>query len=224
MVRRMVGRGRGGITRRPMRRRGNTGSSASYVPLVPSKSRMGLVMDQLVTTRMYRIANVSVTAASFAGSYDFKLNYLPQSGEFTALFDLYKLWKVDIQFIPKYNSSDFSTGGAGFGLPTMYVVEDRNDIAVPGSINELMEYNNCKAQRFDRVLKYTCWPTLNTISGSGAGTGIVINDKQRDLYLRTSEPGVQYCGVKWGLDLPIGLEVFRMDVVFKYYLKLKDVK
>jgi hypothetical protein len=221
MVRRTGGkRRRGGAVRRNVKRR-NTGSSGMYVPV---KSRMGLVMDQLITTRMYRIANVSVTAASFAGAYDFKLNYLPQSGEFTALFDVYKIWKVDIQFIPKYNSSDFSTGGAGFGLPTMYVVEDRNDVAVPASINELMEYNNCKAQRFDRPLHYTCWPTLNTISGSGAALGLVINDNQRDMFLRTSEPGVQYCGVKWGLDLPLGVEVFRMDVVFKYYMKLKDVK
>jgi len=218
MVRRTVARRRGGA-RRITRRNQNTGSSMQFVP---NKSRMGLVMDQLITTRMYRIANVSVTAASFAGAYDFRLNYLPQSGEFTALFDAYKIWKVDIQFIPKYNSSDFSTGGAGFGLPTMYVAEDRNDVNPPASINELMEYNTCKAQRFDRPFHYTCWPTL--ASTGAVGFGVVIDERQKDLYLRTLEPAVSYWGVKWGLDLPIGLETFRMDVVFKYYLKLKDVK
>lgn len=221
MVKRFGVKRRGGVLRLRNAKRMNTGSSGMFVP---SKSRMGLVMDQLITTRMYRIPNLSVTAASFSGAYDFRLNNLPNFAEFAALFDVYKIWKVDVMFIPKYNTSDFATGGSGYGLPTIYVAEDRSDAVAPASVNEIMEYNSVRSQRFDRTLKYTCWPTLPGISGSGATTGIIISDRQKDLFLRTSEANVQYCGIKWALDLPLGLEIFRMDVVFKYYLKLKDVK
>lgn len=222
MVRRMQGgrqTRRGGVrTRRTTR---NTGAHRmNYVPA--SKGKMGLVMDQLVTTRMFRIANISVTALNFSAGYDFRLSYLPNNAEFTALFDAYKIWKVEVQFIPKYNSSDFSSGGVGFGLPTIYITEDRNDVTTPLSVAELQEYNSCIARRFDKTVSYTCWPTIAT---SGIGNpNEIIDSRQKDLFVRSTKNEVPHYGLKWALDLPVGLETFRMDVVFKYFLMMKDVK
>lgn len=209
------------ITRNTRRRPGRAiGVPRSvYVPV--TKSKMGLVMDQLSTTRMYRIANISVTAVNFSAGYDFQLNFLPNSAEFSALFDVYKIWKVDVMFIPKYNTSDFSTGGAGFGLPTIYITEDRNDAVLPASVAELQEYNSCIARRFDKPITYTCWPTL---SQSNPSNGQIIDARQKDLYVRSTSRDVSYYGIKWAMDLPLGLETFRMDVVFKYYMTFKDVK
>lgn len=205
-------------TRRRPRR--NTGANVNnYVPV--SKGKMGLRMDELVTTRMYRIANISVTATNFASAYDFQLNYLPNSAEYSALFDIYKIWKVEVQFHPKYNTSDFATGGAGFGLPTMYIAEDRNDSVAPGTVAELMEYHGCIARRFDKPITYTCWPTLST---QGTVGGAIIDGRQKDLWVKSTSRDVSYNGIKWALDLPIGLETFRMDVVFKYFVMLKDCK
>lgn len=221
MVRRLR-RGTPARNRRMITRRNrNTGSGGMFVPTMPvAKNRMGLVMDQLTTSRMYRISNISVTAASFAGAYSFQLDFLPQSGEFTALFDCYKIWKVDCTFVPKYNTSDFATGGAGFGFPCIYLAEDRTTGGAPASINELMQYNTCVSRRFDKPITYTCWPQIIQTAAGGS----YFDDRQKDLWVRSEDPSVGYLGIKWGLDLPLGVEVFRMDVVFKYYLKFKDVK
>lgn len=204
---------------RPRRRLVRRGQP-SQMQYVPNKSRMGLVMDKLITTRMYRIPNISVTAANFSAGYDFQLVYLPNSAEFSALFDAYRIWKVEVTFIPKYNTSDFATGGAGFGLPTIYIAEDRNDVTTPASISELMEYQSCIARRFDKSITYTCWPTTFL---SVAGQAQIIDSRQKDIFIRSSSRDMSYRGIKWGLDLPIGLETFRMDVNFKYYLEFKDV-
>lgn len=223
MVRRPVQRSRPVVARGGMRTRRSRISGAHRMNYVPvQKGRMGLVMDQLITSRMFRIPNVSVTALNFSAGYDFRLSYLPNNAEFSALFDAYKIWKVEVQFIPKYNSSDFSSGGVGFGLPTMYVTEDRNDVTTPVSVAELQEYNACIARRFDKVINYTCWPT---IASSGVGNpNEIIDSRQKDLFIRSTKNDVPHHGIKWALDLPVGLEIFRMDVVFKYYLMFKDVK
>lgn len=221
MVRRIlrtVGRRRGGVRRTPGAPRR---PERQFVPR-SAKNKMGLVMNELTTTRMFRVSNLGVTAASFSGQYYFQLNFLPQSGEFTALFDAYKIWKVDVTFIPKYNVSDFSTGGSGYGLPTMYITEDRTSGGAPASVNEIMEYSSCIARRFDRPITYTCWPQLSQTSAQGAGN--IIDANTKDLWVRTDDPGVQYHGIKYALDLPVGVEVFRMDINFKYYLKFKDIK
>lgn len=189
---------------------------------VPAKGKMGLVMDQLVTTRMMRIPNITVTAANFSAGYDFRLSYLPNNSEYTALFDAYKIWKVDVQFIPKYNSSDFSSGGTAYGLPTIYITEDRNDVSLPTSVAELQEYNSCIARRFDKLVNYTCWPTI--VGREFGAANEIIDSRQKDLFIRSTKNDVPHNGLKWALDLPLGLEAFYMDVVFKYYLMLKDVK
>lgn len=216
MVRRTVARRRRGGAARAV----NRGSRRMYVPTQLHKGRMGLVMDELTTTRMYRLTNVSVTALSFSGVQTFQLNSLPNHAEFTALFDCYKIWKVDVTFIPKYNVSDFSTGGSAYGLPTLYVAEDRTTGGVPASINEIMEYSSCKAKRFDVPFKYTCWPQIIQTATSGS----YFDDRQKDLWVRSEDATTPYLGLKWGLDLPVGVETFRMDIVFKYYMKFKDVK
>lgn len=212
------------MVKRTMKQQGRVAKrrkTARYGGFVPklNKSKMGLQMNVLNTTRMRRDANVTVTALAFAGAADFSLSYLSNPSDFMSLFDVYKIWKVEIQFIPKYNSSDFSSGGTGYGLPTIYVAEDRNDKVAPASVAEIQEYSTCKAARFDKTLKYTCWPCLSI---QGSGDANVIDASQKDLWCRTS--AAYYNGIKWAVDVPVGMETFRMDIVYKYFITCKDVK
>lgn len=191
---------------------------AGYVP-VP-RYKMGLRMNELVTTRMWRLSNQSFTVLNWSNYIEFKLNQLPSYNEFSTLFDMYKIFKVECEFIPKYNSADFSSGGTAYGLPTLYIVEDRNSVATPSSINTLMEYASCKKARFDRPVKYTCWPTIHQSNPDGD----VIDMAQKELYCNSFNTGIPHRGLIYGCDLPIGTEVFRYDVVFKFFMKFKDVK
>lgn len=192
------------------------------VPTGPNKDRMGLRMGELMTTRCVRYPNLTATVAAWAGSYDFRLNSLPNYAEFTALFDAYKIWKVEVTFIPKYNVSDYSSGGAAYGIPTIYVVEDRNSVATPVSISSLCEFGNCVFRRFDKPFTYTCYPSV-TLSGYQAGGGVIVDDRQKDLWVRNLYPDVAHYGIMYGIDMPVGLGDFRYDVAMKYFLKFKDV-
>lgn len=183
---------------------------------------MGLRMNELLTSRMYRLSNVNFTVASFSGALAFRLNQLPNYAEFTALFDCYKIWKAEVQFIPKYNVSDYSSGGSAYGLPTIYIAEDRNNAVAPATINALAEFSTCIARRFDRPITYTCWPTL-TVSGVGAGGGVIIDDRQKDLWIRNQYPDVDHYGCLYAVDMPVGLGDFKCDIVVKMFLKFKDV-
>jgi len=186
-----------------------------------SRTRMGLKMNMLSTTRMYRNSNINYTVAGWAGANDFRLNALPDFAEFQALFDFYKIWRVDVTFIPKYNTSDYSSGGSAYGLPTIYICEDRNSATVPATINELMSDSDCIARRFDRPIVKTCYPTLPM---DGTGSNGIIDLSKRDMWVNTSYPNVIHYGIRWGLDMPVGLGDFKVDIVYKYYIKFKDVK
>lgn len=191
---------------------------SGYVPI--PRYKMGLRMNELTTTRMWRLSNQSFTVLSWSNYIEFKLNQLPAFAEFTALFDMYKIYKVECEFIPKYNVADFSSGGTSYGLPTLYIVEDRNSVASPASINTLMEFASCKKARFDRPVKYTCWPTIHVSQSDGD----VIDMAQKDLYCNSQNPGIPHRGLIYGCDLPLGTETFRYDLVFKFFMKFKDVK
>jgi len=200
-----------------MKRR-KVGRYGGYVPR-PNKMAMGLSMNTLNTTRILTYSNQAYTPLSFASATDFSLSYLSSPGDFTNLFDVHKIWKVEITFIPKYNSSDFSSGGSAYGLPTIYIAEDRNDKTVPATVNELREYATCKARRFDKPVKYTCWPSLSIV---GDGDANIVDSRQKDYWCRNAAAKANGC--KWALDLPLGLETFRMDVVQKYFITCKDIK
>jgi len=189
-------------------------------PLTQSRGRMGLRMGQLDCTRCWRLSNQNYTVAGWSGSKAFRLSDLPNATEFTALFDCYRIYKVETTFIPKYNVSDYSSGGSAYGLPTLYIVSDENSTANPASINELCQYKNCVFKRFDQPVKYTVYPKVSlTTSG---GTGQIVDNNMNNKWIRSAYPDVDHNGIMWGLDMPVGLGDFKVDVCFKYFLKLKD--
>ena len=200
-------RGRGAMKRR----RPNMGR---HIP-VGMKNKSGLIMNQLMTTRHIRY-NVSFSAISFAGSSEFRLSFLPNHTEFVNMFDCFKIWKVEVTFVPRYNSSEF---GASTYIPSIYIASDRTDASVPTTINELCEYATCVTRRLDRPVKYTIWPSVGE-----DGNVVVIDDKQSDKWVNCTYPATQHYGIKYGVDMPLGLSSFPVDIVHKYFLKFKDVK
>ena len=186
-----------------------------FVPRTLNKNKMGLNMNELVTTRHVRY-NTVFTTLSFTGNAQFRLSYLPNHTEYVALFDCYKIWKVEVTFIPRYNSAEF---GALTMIPTIYVASDRTDSVAPSTVNEVCEYATCVAHRMDRPFMYTIWPSLATDDNLK-----VIDERQKDLWCASAHPDVQHNGIKYAVDLPIGLASFPVDIVHKYFLKFKDCK
>lgn len=210
------------MVRQPASRRAPRRRVVARIPVSVSRpqSKMGIKMGELVCTRCWRLSNQNYTVVAWAGSKSFLLSDLPNSSEFTALFDAYRIWKVETTFIPKYNVSDYSSGGAAYGLPTIYIASDENSTANPASINELCQYKNCVFRRFDRPITYTVYPKISIQTAGGAAQ--LVDTDMKNKYVRSAYPSVEHNGIMWGLDMPVGLGDFKADVCFKYFLKLKD--
>lgn len=151
------------------------------------------------------------------GSLQFQLNALPNFAEFTALFDMYRIDKIRVYFMPRANSAEVGTNQ---GLVKFSSVIDYDDIAIPGSINDLMQYENLRmtntSQNHVRTLvpKFAKTVYASAIaSGYGPATG----------WIDCDSPNVQHFGVKWCLQqLPALGQSY--DIRIKYYLSFKNVR
>ena len=88
-----------------------------------------------------------------AGGLAFTLGQLPNFSEFTGLYDMYRINKIAIKFVPAYNSS--SVGVVAEYAPNFHTVIDATDASTPGSLNDLLQYGNhrmtCGTQTHLRV-------------------------------------------------------------------------
>jgi len=175
---------------------------------------MGLKMGMLDCTRCWRLSNQNYTVLGWAGSKAFRLSDLPNHTEFTALFDSYRIYKVEVHFIPKYSESDYSSGGAAYGLPTIYIASDENSTTNPASINELCQYKNCVFKRFNEPVKYTVYPKIALATAGNAAQ--IVDDNLKNKWIRSAYPDVDHNGIIWGLDMPAGLGDFKVDIAFRY--------
>ena len=65
------------------------------------------------------------------------------SGDFTTLFDQYRIDAVSVQILPNHNSATMSaTAGP---IPTLYIVKDYDDSNALPSLAATLEYGSCKA-------------------------------------------------------------------------------
>jgi len=90
------------------------------------------------------------------GVLTFKLSDLPNANEFTALYDLYKIDKVNVEIIPAFNSSVYiqasnpqgsSTAPYNNVVPMIHTVIDYNDATHPTDINTILQNSTYKSSR-----------------------------------------------------------------------------
>ena len=65
------------------------------------------------------------------------------SGDFTALFDQYRIDAVSVQILPNHNSSNVSSSASP--IPNIYIVKDYDDSNALASLAATLEYGSCKA-------------------------------------------------------------------------------
>lgn len=175
------------------------------------------------------------------GAYSFKLNDIPAYGEFTALFDQYKITKIDVFF--KLHTNPFLwtatngsnvNNGAAISFPTIFLCNDHDDDSGTPTLAELKERQ--KTRRFvlrpNSILKWTVRPSiLNQLYRTATTTGY---SPQWNKYIDCSAADVPHYGMKFFLDydgatLPTVIangsgQTIDVNVELKYHLTLKDVR
>lgn len=186
--------------------------------------------------RKCRIGTITIDNASggyAAFSYQVQLNNLPNSSEFTALYDQYRMNYVKYHFVIR----GFSTGTLEYinsqvGAPMAIAAVDRDDATAPSAdqagMDSIREYRYSKATAFtpERRTFTMAWKpsVLSEMYRSPTSAYSPVYNK----WIDCQTPGVPHYGLKGVFQIPLGIANisadFDIDVFATYYFSMKGVR
>lgn len=160
----------------------------------------------------------SAAAVPVFGGYQFALTDLPNSSEFTNLFDEYMIAKVSVMFMP--NKLTLNTNTA-ITTPYFLTVIDKDDAATPSSVNDLVQYPNCRFTSGNKRLVLTFKPrhTFNLYNG-----GVTDGYATRQGFIDCSNAGVPHYGVKFALEQSATASAYQYAVWVRYTIICRGVR
>lgn len=155
-----------------------------------------------------------------------RLQDIPSYGEYTALFDQYKICMVKQKWVftnaPQAEGT-FTTAS----MSTFHYAIDNNDATPASSLSNLEEYQRYKNRIIAAEKPFTIAvkPTWLGMAYDGAlGAGYT----SKRGWIATSDPGVYHYGIKWaiipGLGGVAGTVFGRLYCYTTYYIALKQTK
>lgn len=186
------------LARRPMRR-----------PMRPSN------IHHFKRTAFYSGLIAGSTLSDVSGGFIAQLSQVPNFGEFTSLFDMYRINGVRWRISPRANSAEV---GSNQGLIKLFTAIDYDDITTP-SLPDMLQYESLKVSQSDKEhVRYVKPRIANQVYQTGVGTGYGSTRGWIDCQNTT----VAHYGLKYLLQqLPAGNQSF--DVQVTYYLSFKNV-
>jgi len=217
----MVYRRRARKSNRPIRRR--------RVNRRVARARM--FNPQPVFTETFRIPGNDPLAPAYrlasntGGVMSVKISDMPQIGQYSALYQKYKILKAVFICLPQFvtNSADInaayynSTLGFGnWGMARIVTaINDSPDAAVPLSENEVLEDNGCRISTGKPKLVFSCRPVPDTLDANGNR----MTFKGKYLNFNAAGPDISHYGIRWWYTLPNpGGNI--QDVPYYVYVKL----
>jgi hypothetical protein len=142
------------------------------------------------------------TVAHIANAQSTTFNQLlPGAAEYLAMFDQYKITKVEWTYSPRFDSLDAGTtfGAGGYALPRIMTCTDKDDDSTPTGQVQMGQYDNLKLQAFDKPVKITYRPHVatalyNGVSSTGYGNA-------SGVWVDSGSPNVPHYGHKLWIDL-----------------------
>lgn len=144
-------------------------------------------------------------------------------GPFTALYDSYSIRKIVVKIIPKFNSGDIDVPAASGGeLPNIAHCLDYDDSNTPANFGDVMQRQNAKLTRGNKIIKRVFKPSVNVITD---GTSTAAGFMQRYApWLDITNVAVPHYGLKLAIQpMPTGVNA-NYDVAVTYYLAFKQVR
>lgn len=150
-------------------------------------------------------------------SYNFSLSDLPNSTEFTTLYDMYKINCVKIMFLPQM-TQNISLGSVNnaYASTRFFSVIDYNDGSAPTSIDELRQFQSCKVTPILRPHKRVIFkPKILDTNGFSISP-----------WMSTASPNANYFGLKVAVEGMDSTTTTSMiyTVEAKFYMSFKQVK
>lgn len=164
----------------------------------------------------YGELSISNALPTFA-AYNFSLSDLPNSTEFTSLYDMYKINCVKISFIPQQTQS-ISIGSINNpnASARFFSAIDYNDGSAPTSLDDLRQYQSCKMTPILRTHKRVIFkPKILDSNGFSISP-----------WMSTASPSANYFGLKVAVEPMDSTTTTTMiyTVEAKLYMSFKQVK
>lgn len=156
-------------------------------PKVPDVPRLMLKRDKVYTfDRSYSFDLVASGTAPTSQSYSFSLAGLPNSSDFTNLFDQYRIVQAEARFIPVYAPGEFPG--------SIYTAIDYDD-AVDISTTEALQYQTLQITGLYQPFLRTLNPTAADIVYNGNVT-VAYGQRSRNEWIDVASPSVPHYGLK----------------------------
>jgi hypothetical protein len=150
------------------------------------------------------------------GAFTLRLSNVPNSAEFTSLYDQYKINAVSLTFYPQLTEASSIVAVTSVQNARVLTAIDYTDAAIPVSMDELREYENCEVNSAVKSFSvYIENPKFIDNTGS-----------LRTGYISTSSPSTLHYGLKYAIETlnpaSAGAYLFRVEAV--YYMSFKAIK
>lgn len=161
---------------------------------------------------------ISSSTADVPFSFRFRLVDLPPAAvtDFTGLYDQYKIRAVKVSIIPR--SNDY---GSGITAARIFSVLDYDDSIIPGSLNEILQYQNVKMTTYGKVHSRYFKPSVN-FQGGILGTTNNMALPKKNVWIDIASTDVPHFGMKGVITPTSGALAF--DLKVEYYLAMKNVR
>lgn len=184
----------------------------------PNKNKSKLKGDTIHNfTRYANLGTFSVDSVLGAvGAYDFKLSDVPNTADFTNIFDMYKINAVLISFIPVMTENVSLSTVNNPANVRLFTAIDYNNAATPSSVDTIREYQTAKWTSIFKIhTRYVPKPQI--LDGSSYSVSP---------WVATSSPSTPWYGIKFAVDPTLSTvstqTLFRVEA--KYYLSFKQVR
>lgn len=172
--------------------------------------------------KIKRTCLINTVDFTFSGGWStyFSLNQLPNSSDFTNLFDKYRIQGVKLRLLP--NITDNNTGNANtLNIPRTHYCWDYDDYTAPSSLNSMLERDNVKIIQGNQVINTFSRPKVqmamyNSATTSGYGDAI------KGQWIDCTNDAVPHYGFKMWCDTDaVSTQVVRYKVYATFYLNFK---
>jgi len=161
-------------------------------------------------------------ASGTYGAVQHTINQLEQFASFSALFDQYRITKVDVHFRPMFTAATMSVPANSL-TPLIYTCVDYDDANTPTAISQLREYENCKVHDDKKAFRISYVPHCASAMYSGAFTSF---GNVTSPWIDMASPTVQHYGYKWAITPgAVGQALLQVwNVTTKLTVQFKNVR
>lgn len=194
----------------------------------------GITLDTVnaVGTPPVNMTLGAVTADAITGcvqfgiGFKFRLDDVVNPGEFTSMFDRYRILGVRMKYDLICNNQVNATTNLIGALPEIWSVTDYDDGTPPPDLNTVAQYDGCRRKKLEQTRTATqdVYPKYTKLVYTSGVTGIGYGNGDRKDWLDCSFGNIEHYATKWYItDMPASFgKAPAIRVTFTYALALRD--